>query len=122
MTSECLQLILAVLKPRQGIGEVLEDEKEEDDSDELEEGKEEDSSSEVEEGKEEEDSDEVEEGKEEDHSDADSSDDDASEVGGVDPVFAESVRRALGAAAAVGSDEEVGLYVLATPLYFVCSL
>ena len=42
--------------------------------------------------------------------DSDGSDDEEEEgPGGVDPAFAEDVRRALGAAAATGSDDEVGV-------------
>lgn len=90
VTSECLQLILAVLKPKQPVEDVMEEGKEEDE-DVMEEGKEEDEDT-------------------EDDDDSDSGEGSEGEGGGVDPAFAEEVRRALGAAAAVGSDGEVGVF------------
>lgn len=89
MTHECLQLIVTVLKPKQEVEEVMEEDRKE--------------------GEEEE-----EEGSEGgDSSSGGSSDDkEGEEPGGVDPAFAEEVRRALGAAAATGSDGEVGVSYL----------
>lgn len=119
VTSACLELILAVLKPKQQVEDVMEEgeDKAEEDS-EVEEGKEEDNGSD--EGVKEETEDDMEEGKEEDSSEenSDSSGDEGVEIGGgMDPVFADAVRQALGAAAAVGSDEEVWSYLNHTPLF-----
>ena len=98
VTAECLQLILAVLKPKQQVSEVMEKEdKEEADEADSSDGSESEAGG-------------------EDASDSEGSDDEEGEgsdeeqeVGVVDPAFAESVRRALGAAAAVASDQEVGV-------------
>lgn len=118
VTLECLELILAVLRPKQGLGEVMEAEQEDEQEAQKEEEEEE------EEGDSEEEAEDEEKGKdettdsEEDAEDSSSSSDGdgGQEVGGVDPEFAESVRQALGAAAAMGSDEEVCLYILTTPI------
>ena len=103
VTSECLQLILAVLKPKQAVEDVMEEGKEEDDTD-----------TECDDGDGDGDDDDVGDdgGSDSDGDDGDDGDDGGEseeEGGGVDPAFAEEVRRALGAAAAVGSDEEVGI-------------
>ena len=132
VTLACLELILAVLKPKQPVEDVMEEgedeAKEESDNSEVEEGKEDSSD----EGEKEESEDEMEADKEEDSSEEDeedsadegdegsdsSADEGVEEIGGgVDPAFAEAVRQALGAAAAVDSDEEVWSYLNHTPCY-----
>lgn len=78
---ECLQLILAVLKPKQAVEDLMEEGKEEDE--------------------------ESEEESKESESESSGSEEGEREGGGVDPAFAQEVRRALGVAAAVDSNEEV---------------
>ncbi len=84
VNSECLQLILAVLKPKQSVEDVMEEEEGEKEEEEEEEEEEEDGENSSSSGEEEE---EV--------------------VNGVDAAFSDEVRRALGSAAAVNSDGEV---------------
>ncbi len=99
VTSESIQLILKVLKPKQPAGELLED-----GSEGEEEGGEEGGDNE-EDGNDEEEEDMKESDGEDDGEDTEGEGAEE-EIGGVDKEFADEVRRALGAAA-VTSDGEV---------------